>query len=112
MKDIMDRTIVVGDILAHSTRAGKHNSQMKILCVTEIVEEAGDEYSGMRWYIRGIDGAGMLIQVQKSNNLLVVSPMIPFEHPRLENIRQKLSEKGREALKSQTSSSNKSQSIQ
>lgn len=99
----MDREIVVGDILAHSTRAGKHDSQMKILCVTEIVEEAGDEYSGTHWYIRGIDGAGMLIQVQKSNNLLAISPMVPFDHPRLDNIKRKLGEETLAALKSQTS---------
>ncbi|MGB0372526.1 MAG: hypothetical protein ACPGN3_14425 [Opitutales bacterium] len=103
MQDIMDRIICVGDILALSTRAGKHDSQIKILCVTEIVEEAGDAYSGTHWYIRGYTGAGMLTQVQKSNNLLVISPMIPFDHPRLDNIKRKLKPEELKALKSQTS---------
>ena len=99
MQDIMDRTICVGDILALSTRAGKHDSQIKILCVTEIVENAGDAYAGTHWYIRGFAGSGMRTQVQKSNNLLVISPMIPFAHPRLDNIKRKLSEDQLEALK-------------
>ena len=102
MKDILGRIIEVGDILALSTRAGKHDSQMKILCATEIEEQVGDAYSGTRWYIRGFDGAGLRTQVQKSNNLLVISPMVPFDHPRLDQIKCKLSDEKLEALQKKT----------
>lgn len=102
MQDIIDRTICVGDILALSTRAGKHDSQIKILCVTEIIEEPGDAYSGTRWAIRGFDGAGMRTQVQKSNNLIVITPMVPFEHPCLDRIKQKLGPDELEALKARS----------
>ena len=87
MKDVLGKEVVPGDVLAISTRRGKHDSMIKILAVTEIGEAGrGGEY------IRGYEGSGLRSQIQKENNLIVISDVLDVDHPRLELICSRMSD--------------------
>ena len=103
MDDIFDNPIQVGDLCAISARNGKHDSVIKIFYVQEVLNELHPDYGTPHEYLRGFDGAGRFTQVQKSSNIVVVNGAVPYDHPRLEAIRQALSEDERQRLRNRLS---------
>ncbi len=93
MEDVFGNPIRSGDLCAISTRMGKHDSCIKIFYVSSVHESNGEAP-----FLRGYDGAGRLTQVQKANNLVVVTESVRRGNLRLRHILERLPEEARVEL--------------
>lgn len=99
MVDIFGNLIRPGDVCAISARNGKHDSVIKIFYVTEALKTTHPDYGTSQEFLRGLDGAGRLTQIQKASNVVVINHAVPFDHPRLAEIRKALEPERLEALR-------------